>query len=138
MFHRILVPVDFTEKNRVAMNAVMELARAGASEVTLLHVIETMAYEDDEIKSFYATLEHKARSRLQELAEQFDDTEISITGEVVVGRRGDCIVHYVLANEIDLVVMSSHPIDVDQLSQNWATLSYQVSILCPCPVLLVK
>ena len=42
------------------------------------------------------------------------------------------------AGKADLVVMSSHKPDLSKPLQTWATLSCQVSVLCPCPVLLVK
>jgi len=40
--------------------------------------------------------------------------------------------------KVDLVVVSSHKVDPAATVQSLGTLSYQVSILCECPVLLVK
>ena len=40
--------------------------------------------------------------------------------------------------QADLIVMSSHRVDLEAAVQSIGTLSYQVSILCDCPVLLVK
>ena len=38
----------------------------------------------------------------------------------------------------DLIVMSSHRVDPATAVQSLSMLSYQVSILCDCPVLFVK
>jgi hypothetical protein len=34
--------------------------------------------------------------------------------------------------------MTSHTVDSERLSETWATLSYKVSVICRCPILLVK
>ena len=45
---------------------------------------------------------------------------------------------YVMQNEVDLVVMSSHRVDLADAPRGWGTLSHQVSVLCPCAVLLIR
>ncbi len=40
MFQHVLVPVDFTEKNRRALEIAINLAQIGAGTVSMLHVIE--------------------------------------------------------------------------------------------------
>ena len=138
-FQHILSPVDFTEKNMAALEITRDLASWNNARVTLLHVIERVQYADDEgIRGFYRALEAKARDNLQQMARQFIDEGLTVEQNVVYGRRGPEIVRYTIEHEVDLVVMSSHQVDLSDLAGEWATLSYQVSILCPCPVLLVK
>ena len=138
MFEHILVPVDFTEKNTVALDTAMKLAQQHHGRITLLHVIEPMEYEDDEIRAFYQTLETKAWEKMQALVEPVDKDEVPIKQQIILGRRASCIVEYVDTDDVDLVVLSSHKIGFDQPPKSWATLSYQVSFLCSCPVLLLK
>jgi hypothetical protein len=38
----------------------------------------------------------------------------------------------------DLILLRSHPVGTDAPNRGWATLSYRVAVLAPCPVLLVK
>ena len=114
------------------------MAQQKAARVTLLHVVETIEYEDDEIKSFYDTLEKKAWSKMEALAQRLADADIPTEQQVLFGRRGNSIVQYAVDHDIDLIILTSHKVDLDQPPRGWATLSYQVSILCPCPVLLVK
>jgi nucleotide-binding universal stress UspA family protein len=137
LFRHILCPVDFTDKNTSALDVVY--AMLPQSRVTLLHVIERIEYaEDEETQQFYNGLEEKARERLAEMAQRFVDAGRSIETHTIFGRRGPEIVRYAIDADVDLVVLSSHKIDRQQLTGGWATLSYQISILCPFPVLLVK
>jgi hypothetical protein len=102
-------------------------------------VIERIEYaEDAETKQFYAMLAAKARGKMEQLAQRFAAAKLKIDSRIVYGRRGPEIVRCALQTDVDLVVLSSHKIDMDEIAGGWATLSYQVSILCPCPVLLVK
>jgi nucleotide-binding universal stress UspA family protein len=63
---------------------------------------------------------------------------LEIEPAIVFGRRGPQIVQYADQHQMDLIVLSSHVVDPRRPGEGWATLSYQVSIACPCPVLLVK
>lgn len=138
-FQHILCPVDFTDKNAAALQVTRDMASWNEARVTLLHVIERVQYADDEeIQSFYSSLEEKAMGHLEQMAQQFADQRSDVQQCVVYGRRGPEIVRYTVEHGVDLVVMSSHQVDLSDLAGEWATLSYQVSILCPCPVLLVK
>lgn len=140
-FSHILVPVDFSEPNRAAIAKAVAIARPADTLLTLLHVIEEVPYaEDDQIDAFYAMLRRRAEQRMRELEGMIRQIgwEGETATEIVIGRRGPEIVRHAAENEVDLVVMSSHPIVADDLSGGWATLSYQVSIICPCSVLLVK
>jgi nucleotide-binding universal stress UspA family protein len=138
-FKHILCPVDFTDKNTAALDVVFEMAANRQAQVTLLHVIERIEHaEDAETKQFFATLEAKARTNMAVLAQRFVDAGLEIATQIIYGRRGPEIVRHTLEANVDLVVLSSHKVAMDQMAGGWATLSYQVSILCPCPVLLVK
>ncbi len=139
MFNKILVPVDFTDKNRAAIRAAAELAKQDAAQVTLLHVIETIPYvEEDELTDFYETLRRRASRELATLAEPLSSDGIHVSEDIVRGKTAAQIVHYAIDQAIDLVVVSSHKIQLDQPPRGLASVSYQVSILCQCPVLMVK
>jgi nucleotide-binding universal stress UspA family protein len=142
LFAHILVPLDFTAKNAAAVNVASRLGQQCGARVTLLHVIETIEHATGkEIEDFYATLEGQARKKLAEAESSIADiadAELAVQSQILYGRRGPEIVRYAQDNAVDLVVMSSHPIDMNQPAKSWATLSYQVATFCPCPVLLVK
>jgi hypothetical protein len=39
---------------------------------------------------------------------------------------------------VDLIVLTSHPLEPDRPGGGWGTISYQVAVFADCPVLLVK
>src|SRR5690606_6233024 len=103
------------------------------------HVIETIDYVDnEEVEQFYKMLTDRAERTLEELAERFRAAGMDVEGKVILGKRARGTVMYALENDVDLVVLSSHRVDLDNIPKGLGTLSHQVSILCPCDVLLVK
>ena len=139
LFNHILVPVDFTEKNHAAIAVARQLARESGARVSLLHVIEFIDFpDDDEMSSFYDRLEKRSERELDNLLTLFADDDLDVTVETVVNNRCKGIVLYAVDNEVDLIVMSSHPLDPKKPTNGWATISYQVSALCHCSIMLVK
>ena len=139
LFKHLLVPLDFTRKNNAALRVALNLARQNSARVTLLHVIETIDYAvDEEIAEFYETLKTRAEANLADCAERFKEAKVPVTQKIVMGKTARGIVSYALRRGIDLVVLSSHKVKLNQAPKGWATLSYQVSLLCQCPVMLVK
>jgi universal stress protein A len=138
-YRHILVPLDFTEQNERALEVAKGMCRPGPSRVTLLHVIETIDYvANEEVEQFYKMLTDRAHRKLEDIAARFRVDGIEVEQKVVLGKRARGTVMYVLENEVDLVVLSSHRVDLNDIPKGLGTLSHQVSILCPCDVLLVK
>jgi universal stress protein A len=138
-FQRILLPVDFTPKNESAVEVAKELATQYDATIAFIHVIETINLpEDDELRAFYAQLEKRARSAISAMASRIDTAKTPVDEEVCFGHCAEEIVRFADQQKIDLIVMSSHRVDPQQPVHSWNTLSYQVSLLCTCPILLVK
>jgi nucleotide-binding universal stress UspA family protein len=138
-FRHILVPVDFTAKNQAALEIARELASQNKASVTLLHVIETIDnLQDEDLTAFYTRLASRAETELATSAQEFARAGISVDRKIRYGKRLTEIVREAGERKVDLVVVSSHKIDPAAAVQSFGTLSYQVSILCECPVLLVK
>lgn len=138
-FQHILIPLDFTEKNLAALDIAFDLAIAEKARVTLLHVVEQVSGEvDAELTEFYQRLKTRAESELESRSQRFDLAGIDIDCKIRIGQRLHEIVTDSIERSADLIVMSSHKPDLTRPLQTWATLSYQVSVLCQCPVLLVK
>ena len=136
MYKRILIPVDFTDKNLAALDEVYQLAKWGRGKVTLLHVIEKVEnIPARELRKFYTTLEKNAHKKIREYAKTFAAHEIAVTDRVVYGKRSEEIIRCAIEERSDLIVVSSHKVSAPR---DWSTLSYQVAILSPCAVLLVK
>jgi len=139
MFKHILVPVDFSRKNKKAVDVAMRMASCSGASLTLLHVIQTVADVDfSELEAFYRRMENRAVRALDRLAASHKDPAVSIRKEIIFGDRVKEILKYVAARKVDVVVMNSHRIDPKNLTQGWGTISYKVVLLCPSPVMLVK
>jgi len=142
MFQKILVPVDFTEKNESALTSTIEIAGRSdgeANEVTLLHVIETIEHISfEEMADFYRGLETRATAKLFTMEERLQQAGVRARHEVVYGKRAETIVRYAEDHGTDLVILSSHNVDRDHPALGWGTISYRVAIVVRCPVLLVK
>lgn len=139
LFHRILVPLDFTEKNVRALEIALGIAQQNNANVALLHVIEIVEHIPfDEMKSFYGKLENAARERLGFPASMFLEKGLVVDPDVVYGNRTEEIVKYATSNGVDLIVLSSHRISVEQPTKGWGSISHKVALFSQCPVLLVK
>ena len=141
MFRKILVPVDFTDKNEAALDSAVQIAAAqGAdSEITLLHVIETIEHIDfKEMKEFYERLELQDAAKLFALEGRLEERGAKVRHQILFGKRAETIVRYAEEMEIDLMVLSSHKVDRDHPALGLGTLSYGIAIVARCPVLLVK
>jgi nucleotide-binding universal stress UspA family protein len=141
-FQNILVPVDFTEKNWVALDIAFETAVVNKAAVTLLHVIEVIDggdFDDDpDVKDFYRRLNERANRELETMGQRFTEAGIDVQLKSRFGKRIAEIVNYSVDHSADLIVMSSHPLADRNPATSVVTLSYQVSLLCACPILLVK
>ena len=138
MFNKILVPVDFSERSDAAVEGAITLARNG-SEVRLFHVIEAISgvrVEDEE--AFFERLERRARQVLEQHGQRLTEAGVSWDSEVVYGSRVRQIVRRAEQMEADLILLASHRLHPEKPGGGWGTLSYQVAILAPCSVLLVK
>ncbi|MGD9854905.1 MAG: universal stress protein [Planctomycetaceae bacterium] len=139
-FHHILVPLDFSAKNMAALDIAFEMAEVNAARVTLLHVIERIetTAEDEESNAFYERLSRRADTELESRSQRFLNAGLSAEYKIRFGKRSEQIVQFVHERDIDLVILSSHLIDRNQPVKSMSTVSYQVSLFAPCPVLLVK
>ncbi len=139
-FRHLLVPLDFSPKNMAALDIAFEIAEVNAARVTLLHVIERIdeAAEDQDTAAFYERLRRRADAELESRCQRFVEAGLSAEYKVRFGKRAEAIVQFVIERDVDLVVLSSHPIDQKEPARSVATISYQVSLFAPCPVLLVK
>lgn len=139
MFHKILLPVDFSDRHDAALRFAGEMAGAGGGAVTLLHVIEVIAgLSMEEEKDFYERLEKTARTRCQQLAAELTARPVACCLEIRYGNRVAEIVRLAREAECDLIVLTCPRLDLNDPGAGLGSLSYKVSYFAPCPVLLVK
>ena len=139
MFRHILIPVDFSERNRTAVDVARDMAKQSEARITLIHVIETIEYISvTEMRDFYNRLERSAREGMTELSESLSGESIPVENVILLGKRHDEIIRFAIDNQVDLILMSSHRVDPDRPAANFGSISYRVAVLSPCAVLLLK
>ncbi len=142
MFRKILVPVDFTDKNEAALAAALQTANANPGqpgEVELLHVIETIEHIDfEEMATFYRGLETRAAAKLFAVEDRFRAAGVTVRSEILFGKRAETIVRHAEDRGVDLIVLSSHKVNRDHPALGLGSISYRIAIVAGCPVLLVK
>lgn len=137
-FQKLLIPVDLSDRGHTALEW---LSRIGDPDTRslLLHVIETL---DDvpfqEMEDFYQGLETRARGVLDGWVEELDRQGVPAERRVVFGHRLQEILRIAEEESPDLLLLASHPVEPDTPGRGWATLSYRLAVLAPCPVLLAK
>ena len=139
MFKKILVPVDLSDTHQQAVEIAARLAGESEGQVTLLHVVEVIpGLWVEEERDFYDRLEAAARDHLSGLGRQLEEKHVHRREEIIFGNRAEEIVRYAMEAGVDLIVLTSHRIDLKNPGAGWGTLSYKIGILSQCPVLLVK
>jgi universal stress protein A len=139
MFHKILLPLDLTDKHQPALDAAADAAKQSGGVVELLHVIEVMAgLSLDDEKTFYQRLERKARKHLEKWGQQLDQRQVGWRAEVVFGARAPEVVRRAHEQKADLVVLTAPRLTPESPGASLGSVSYRVSLLAQCPVLLVK
>ena len=139
MFNNILIPTDFSGKDSQAIEIARELCSPDTGRITLLHVIEIIANTTlEEFDDFYKELEDRALKNLNKLATSHNQDLFAIDKRISYGNRAQEILRFVEENAIDLIIMTSHKIDIEDRAQGWGTISYKVGILSQCPVMLIK
>lgn len=141
-FQHILVPVDIAAQENPALDIACDLAVENNAQITLLHVIQTIGGDDDppdeETQRFYDHLRQRVDRKLDEIAAKFRNSGVTTVVRSPIGDRLREITSYGNGTQIDLIVMSSHRVDPENLAASWGTLSYRVSVVCDSPILLVK
>jgi nucleotide-binding universal stress UspA family protein len=136
MFRTIVVPVDLTDRNRPAVDMAAKLA-AGEGKIHLLHVIETLpGFSLEEEQDFYGRLQNAASEHLEALAAPLRENGMRVEADVIYGTRARTIVEEAAKLRADLLVIQSHRLDGER--REFGTLSHQVALFAPCPVLLVR
>ena len=140
MFKHILMPLDFTDKCDAAVEVSREIAGRWESRVTLLHVVETIdSVPNEEVREFYQGLERRARKMLTRLQTDLAHQQVAAEIAVTLGKRAEEIVGFAADHAVDLIVMSSRPVDPETgTPRPWPTVSHKVAVLSPCPILLVR
>jgi nucleotide-binding universal stress UspA family protein len=137
---RILVPTDFSESARLALRYGISFAREYGAELTLLHVVETVAvgYASDlfpvPMAEVFQEIAGYARGELGKLAEQARAEGVKVVEKVVQGKPAAEIIRVAREDTIDVIVLGTHGKGVLDHALFGST-TERVVRKAPCPVL---
>ena len=107
----ILVPVDFSEGTRHAIDYALSLGGEFSARLTLLHVHKPIYIPATEVGFDYAASERygagEAEAHLKDLAASVP-AEIKVDTQMRYGIPWDCIVKWAVEHRVDLIVMPTH------------------------------
>jgi len=141
-YKRIVVPIDFSEQSKAALNLAKELLFDKDGQLELIHVIEDIvhpAYYSSEANSlfdFMPDIREKSEESIRKMAEE--ETK-GLNANVVIeeGRIAKQVLNYADSTQADLIVMGTHGLNaLEQLFIG--SVANQVIRKAPCPVVTVK
>lgn len=137
-YKHLPVPLDFTSKHDEVLSSAGEIAKVNDARVTLIHVIEPIEpLEDSAIDTFTEQLVRDAEKHLNERAHRLRDDGVNVNIENRIGKRAKEIVAFSAEGAVDMILLNSHTITPES-SDRPISLSYQIALLAPCAVLLLK
>jgi nucleotide-binding universal stress UspA family protein len=142
---RILVPVDFSVRSRVALRYAVEAARASGAEVDVLHVVSAMggaqlalnAYLGRSMKTTSDGEVHRAWSMLTDLMSVVPHDGVTLRPRIEAGDPAATIVRVATEDEHTQIVICTHGRDglANLLLGSVAT---AVMSCAPCPLTLLR
>lgn len=113
-FAKILCPVDFSDDSKAALKHASDLARAGASQLLVLHVVEPILYPVEygmapvPTVDLESTATANAQKKLEELVAAEMGEGVNVSTKVVFGRADQQICDFAKEGGFDLIVLSTH------------------------------
>jgi nucleotide-binding universal stress UspA family protein len=139
----ILAPTDFSDASNQAVMYAFGLARACGAKLSLLHVVEPLAFPldgyipPDLITTLLDDLKREAYMRLAHLLCEAGAANVKVTRHVVVGVPYETILETAEAEHVNLIVMATRGrTGLSHLVLG--SVAERVVRLAPCPVLTVR
>lgn len=138
IWHKILIPSDFSECSFAAFKAAANLQLASDTEIVLLHVTEP-AHEGLRIQTedLHDKMKHEAEAKLQELAKELLPLQEKVTVRVVQGRPADAICQTAAKEDVDVILIPTHG-HSGLKHMLLGSVSEKVVRHAPCHVLVVR
>jgi nucleotide-binding universal stress UspA family protein len=140
---KLLLPTDFSESARHALNYGISFAREYEAELQLLHVVEnlTVGYASDlfpvPMAEVFQEISGYAKAELAKLGAEARAKNVDVAEHVVQGKPSAEIIRFARENEVDMIVLGTH--GKGMLDQAlFGSTTERVVRRAPCPVLTVR
>ncbi len=111
---KILVPVDFSEYSKMALDYAVQFAKQFNSELTLIYVIEPIVYPSDfglgqiPINQVDFEIQSRAEEELQKLIKEKIPAEVKANYVVKTGKPFVEIINTAKECDCDLIIIATH------------------------------
>lgn len=111
---KILVPVDFSEYSKMALDYAVQFAKQFNSELTLIYVIEPIVYPSDfglgqiPINQVDFEIQSRAEEELQKLIKEKIPAEVKANYVVKTGKPFLEIINTAKECDCDLIIIATH------------------------------
>jgi len=143
MIKKILVPIDFSDYSKKALQYTVKLAKSFNAELFLVYVIEPMVYPADlsmgqmVIPQSEVNLSEKANTELEELATNEIGDSLKYNIFIKTGKPFMEIIETATEVDADLIIIATHGhTGVEHLL--FGSTSEKVVRKAPCPVLTLR
>jgi len=140
---KILVPIDFSDYSKKALQYTVKFAKSFNSELYLIYVIEPMIYPADlsmgqmVIPPTEVNLDEKAKTELEELAKTEIGDSLAYNIIVKTGKPFQEIIETAAEVDADLIIIATHGhTGVEHLL--FGSTAEKVVRKAPCPVLTLR
>jgi universal stress protein A len=137
----ILVPVDFSDHSRAALNYAVTLARDFGGSLMILHVLDPLLasgrFDDARLRQLKASTREDSEERLQTLSGELVPPGLPKKLLIRRGPATDVIVALAGAIKIDLIIMGSQGL-TGLRRLLIGSVAERVVRHAPCPVLVVR
>jgi nucleotide-binding universal stress UspA family protein len=140
---KILLPTDFSESAQHALGYASSFAAAFHAEISLLHVVETLAvgYASDlfpvPMADVFQEVADHAQSEIARLAAELRKRGLVVHEKVVQGKPSAEIVRIAREDAVDLIVLGTHGKGMLDQALFGSTME-RVVRRAPCPVLTCR
>ncbi len=110
----ILVPIDFSEPSKNALDFAVDFAGIFKADLTLLYIVEPVIYPADfsfgqvTVPNMEMELTSNGEKKLRELAASATEKGVAVQTEVKTGKAFVEIVKYAREKDIDLIIIATH------------------------------
>ncbi|WP_255193292.1 universal stress protein [Natronobeatus ordinarius] len=138
MYETILFPTDGSDHASTVAEHAIDAAKTRGATLHVLSVVDDRAFlvlDDERVEQVRSELEENALEAIDEAVTVAEGHGVETVTGVDVGSPAECIVDYVEANDVDLVVMGTSGADYER--NVVGSVSQRVVQTSPVPVLTV-
>ena len=140
---KILVPIDFSDYSKNALNYAVDFAKLFSAELTLIYVVEPVIYPPDfsmgqiSVPSVDIEMDKRAKEELENLAKKQIPKELKTKTIVKTGKPFIEIIETAADVEADMIIIATHG-HSGMEHMLFGSTAEKVVRKAPCPVLTLR